>query len=267
MSSPVAAIIQLTSTKDIDANFNTCALLIGEAKKTGATIAALPENFAFMPEHEGESLAIAESLEGPLLKRYISLAKQHHMWLSLGGFPEKSHLPHKFFNSHLIINPEGIICAVYRKINLFSLHTDDGPNHQESTTVLPGNQIVTCETPLGKLGLSICFDLRFANLYQSLAKLGAEVLLVPAAFTHYTGKAHWEVLLRARAIENQCYVIAAAQHGVHNPKRTTYGRSMIIDPWGTILAECSDGPSITTAPIDRAKVDQIRKSMPVVSSF
>lgn len=185
------------------------------AAAAGAKVLFLPENFSFLGRSPAESLAIAEPLDGPLMKRYQDLAKQHKIWLSLGGFQEKGPDSSHLYNTHVIIDDSGDIKASYRKIHLFDVDVPGGPRLKESEFTVPGEGLSCVSTPFGKLGLSVCYDLRFPALYQKLAfQMGAEILLVPAAFTVPTGEAHWHTLLRARAIETQCYVIAAAQAGM-----------------------------------------------------
>lgn len=258
------AVAQMTSTDHVEKNLQTCALLAEDAKARGTTLLCLPENFAYLPAQSEENLKIAEPLDGPLLKQYRNLAKKHQLWLSLGGFQETSPKPSSIFNTHVVVDPAGEIKAAYRKIHLFSLDIPKQPTFDESLTVTPGSQMVLAPSPLGSLGLSICYDLRFGELYQKLTQAGAQVLLVPAAFTDTTGKDHWEVLLRARAIENQCYVVAAAQTGTHHPARRTHGHGMIVDPWGTPIAQCSQGTQIACAEIDLSYLNRIRSQMPVL---
>jgi len=193
------------------------------------------------------------------------MAKEHGVWISAGGIQEKSQEDGKWYNCHVIIDARGSIRDVYRKIHLFDVDIPGGPRLMESNFTLPGNDVKVCDSPAGKLGLSICYDLRFPDLYQKLRfDKGAQVILVPSAFTVETGRAHWEVLLRARAIETQCYVIAAAQVGAHNEKRSSYGHSLVIDPWGAVAARIDDeSPAIATAEIDFSMIDQVRARMPL----
>ncbi len=264
MTTHKIAIGQMTSTADIETNFSVCKALIEQAKKEEVSLLSLPENFAFMPRKDGESYAVAETLDGPLLRRYCELAKKNRLWLSLGGFPEKSPYPNKIYNTHVIINSDGEIQASYRKINLFNLHTKEGLEYGEATHVAPGDTLITSPSPVGTLGLAICFDVRFPQMHAGLRKQGAQILLFPSAFTKYTGQAHWEILLRARAIETQCYVAAAAQTGTHNGQRQTFGHAMIVDPWGTIVAQCDNSVGIATAEINLEYLQKIRQQMPMV---
>jgi len=227
----------------------------------------LPENFAFMGEESGDSVRIAESLEnGQLLQKYKDLARDNDIWLSLGGFPEiSSQNPGlKTHNTHLIVDNRGLIKAAYRKIHMFWVDIPNGPKLDESKYCDHGKEIVVTDTPVGRIGLSTCYDLRFPELYIALRKAGADIFLVPSAFTLMTGKDHWEPLLRARAIENQCYVAAAAQWGTHNPKRQTYGHSLIVDAWGAVVSSCSDkAPTLGVHLIDLSYLKKVRQSLPV----
>ncbi|KAK6153370.1 hypothetical protein DH2020_013009 [Rehmannia glutinosa] len=229
------AAAQMTSVNDLSANFTTCSRLVKEAVAAGAKLLCFPENFSYVGAKPGDSLTIAESLDGPIMKKYCSLAKDSNIWLSLGGFQEKGDDSH-LRNTHVLIDNSGNIRSTYRKMHLFDVDVPGGAVYKESSFTEAGRDIVTADSPFGRLGLTVCYDLRFPELYQRLRfDHGAEVLLVPAAFTKVTGEAHWEILLRARAIETQCYVIAAAQGGKHSDGRESYGDTLIIDPWETLL--------------------------------
>jgi len=276
----------MNSGADIDANFRTAALLAERAAARKAAMLCLPECFAFIGVTVNTAnVAMAESLTGTLMTKYTALAKRHNLWLSLGGFQEKSDKEAHAYNTHVIVNNQGNIVSTYRKIHLFDVDVPNGTSHRESSYTIPGDKVVVCDSPVGKLGLTVCYDMRFPELYAALAKLGAQVIMVPAAFTLKTGLAHWHVLLRARAIENQCYVVAAAQFGMHNPGATlpatdkegkedkeakkagplkeSYGHACVIDPWGAVIAEASDGVGLTFAEIDLERVKQVRTAMPV----
>jgi predicted amidohydrolase len=260
------AVAQMTSVGNIETNFQTCKTLAEQAVSQGAKILFLPENFNFLGMSPTESLALAEPLDGPIIARYAALAKSLGVWLSLGGFQERGPDPEHLYNCHVIINSDGDVAASYRKIHLFNVDVPGGPVLMENRFTSPGTGLATCDTPVGRLGLSVCYDLRFPAVYQRLAfELGAEILLVPSAFTVATGKAHWEVLLRARAIETQTYVVAAAQAGQHNEKRESYGHSLIIDPWGKVISKLDDPlvTGIAVAEIDLAEMRSIRERMPV----
>lgn len=203
-SLPRIAVAQMTSVGDVERNYSTVAKLVSEAATAGASMLCLPENFHFLGTSFTESLAIAEPLDGPSMRRYADLARQYNIMLSLGGFQEKGPDLEHLYNTHVVIDNKGHIVAQYRKIHLFNVDVPGGPILMESRFTAPGKGLIVCESPVGCLGLSTCYDVRFPQLYQRLAwELGAQTLLVPSAFTVATGKAHWEVLLRARAIECQ----------------------------------------------------------------
>jgi predicted amidohydrolase len=263
--SNIIALGQLCSTSNIDHNFSQCEWLAERAKQSNAKMLCLPECFAYMAEQEGDAYKNSEHLhDGKNLARYKELAKRFGLWMSLGGFHERSETEGKVFNSHLILNEHGEIVSVYRKIHMFKVTIANGPNLDENKSTQAGDQLVLVDTPLGKLGLTTCYDLRFPELYLALAKSGAQIILVPSAFTLMTGKAHWEPLLRARAIENQVYMVAAAQVGTHNPKRVSFGHSLVVDPWGTIVGNASDKyPELVLADLDLSYIEQVRESIPV----
>lgn len=243
---------------------NTHSTKVLKAKKNGSKLLCFPECFAFMGTSSSETVRHAEDLDGPIISSFKDIAKKHKIWLSLGGFHEKSVTEGKVFNTHLIVNENGEICAAYRKLHLFKVDIPGGPSLDENVSTDPGKDIVVCDSPVGVLGLSTCYDVRFPELYSVLREKGAEILLIPSAFTVPTGKAHWEVLLRARAIENQCYVVASAQCGEHNAKRNSYGHSMIVDPWGDVLIDLKEEcPEIGNTTIDLDMVRDVRASMPV----
>jgi predicted amidohydrolase len=263
-----AAAAQLTSTDDLEENLTTCRRLAGDAAGQSVKLLVLPENFAFLGTHERDKLAVAEILDaaspGPIAATLIELARLHQMWIVGGGLPEK--VPgedgERAYNTAVVVSPGGEMVARYRKIHLFDIAIPGKAEFKESRCTAPGAAVVVAETGLARLGLSICYDLRFPELYRELALGGAEALLVPAAFTAHTGAAHWHTLLRARAIENQSYVIAAAQVGRHNPRRETYGHSLIVDPWGEVIAEVERGVGLAVAPIDLGELDRRRVEMP-----
>ncbi len=265
------AAIQLCATPDVDGNLRTAEHLCREAAEAGAEVIMLPEAFAFLgPEREKRSVleplpAIGErarAAPGPVLARCQALARETGCHLILGGFHESSPDPEKCYNTCVHLTPDGNVAAAYRKIHLFDISLADGTQLRESSRTLAGDSVVTTRLPFGVLGLSVCYDIRFPYLYQKLADQGATVLTVPSAFTRTTGAAHWHVLLRARAIECQSYVVAAAQHGHNWGKRTSYGHSLIIDPWGQVLAELKDGNGFICADIDPAEVNRVRAELP-----
>ncbi|ODM92781.1 Nitrilase and fragile histidine triad fusion protein NitFhit [Orchesella cincta] len=266
------ACIQLCCTEDKTKNFETARSLICQAKEKNAKMIFLPEAFDYIGRSKEESAQLSETLDGPLITSYRNLAKELKVWLSLGGFHEKQTelrdglLPW-MTNNHVLIDCSGEIKSVYRKVHLFDVVIpEDNVNLKESSFIRGGNEIMKPEkTLIGNLGLGICYDVRFPEFSLSLRKMGADVLTYPSAFTVPTGQAHWETLLRARAIETQCFVIAAAQTGQHNPKRASYGHSLIVDPWGRILADAKDDVGIITAELDLNQVASVRKKMPVIS--
>jgi len=264
-----AAAVQLTSTHDVDANLARAATLIAQAASRGAKLVGLPENFAFIAREGDEQakLALAESLDGPpgrILAAMADAAGKNGVWLILGGMPERSSDAGRVHNTCVLLRPDGTIAARYRKIHLFDVKLADGSVFQESATVAAGSEAVVAETPWGGLGLSVCYDLRFPELYRGLMSRGARVLAIPAAFTLFTGKDHWHVLLRARAVENLAWVIAPAQTGRHNERRQSYGHACIIDPWGSVLADAGDREGLAVADIDLEAQDRIRRELPAL---
>ncbi|XP_023822117.1 deaminated glutathione amidase isoform X2 [Oryzias latipes] len=266
---PLAAICQLTATPNKEANFSICKKLVEEAKEKGASMAFLPEGFDYIGSSREETLSLSESLAGDTIAGYIKVARQLDVWLSLGGFHEQGpewEREKRIYNSHIIINNKGDIVSVYRKSHLFDVKLPEkGISLMESDFTLPGPSLVSpVQTPIGKVGLGICYDLRFSELSLALQRSGAEILTYPSAFTVATGAAHWEVLLRARAIETQCFVLAAAQVGQHHEKRASYGHSLAVDPWGEVLADCGgESPAVVLVEVDLDKVRRTRKNMPV----
>ena len=260
------AAIQMNTQHDKEANLRRSEALIDEAAATGAQLIALPEYVSFLGPKE-EHGAVAEDIPGPTTQRYADRARQHGIYLLGGSIHERSGEPDKFYNTSVLYGPDGNILARYRKIHLFDIDITDNVSANESATILPGEDIVTAEIGGHVAGLSICYDLRFPELYRLLALAGAEILFVPAAFTMFTGKDHWEVLLRARAIENQAYVIAPGQVGKHQPNDAQcYGHSMIIDPWGTVVARSSDREGIVSAELDFGYLRGLRKQLPSLAN-
>nr|XP_023030185.1 nitrilase and fragile histidine triad fusion protein NitFhit [Leptinotarsa decemlineata] len=265
------AVCQFTATNDKSENLTTVQNLVSDAVREKARMVFLPEASDYMASDKNESKSLSESLDGPLMKAYKEIAAQNKIWLSIGGFHEKID-DNTIYNSHIIIDDVGEIKTIYRKVHLFDVTIPEKKIFlRESDINVSGSQILPpIDTPAGALGLAICYDLRFPELSTLQTKLGANILTYPSAFTSSTGRAHWEVLLRARAIENQCYVIAAAQYGRHNKKRVSYGHAMIVDPWGNIKAECpkyseemETNQSIAFAEIDCEYMNKIRQEMPV----
>lgn len=257
----LAAAIQVTSTDDRERNLDEAMKLVDVAAGRGAELVALPENVDLIGP-QGVKVAAAEPLDGPTLARFAEKAREKGIHLLAGSVGETSPVGGKARNTSVLFGPDGSRLAVYRKIHLFDVDLADGTRFRESDVVEPGDEVVTVDTLLAVLGLSICYDLRFPELYRTLAVRGAEVLLVPAAFTAFTGKDHWEVLLRARAIENTAWVIAPAQSGMHGHGRASYGHSMIVDPWGVVVARCSDGPGVCVAEVDPEVLARVRGAIP-----
>ena len=251
----------MTSTSNVEINFSNITSAIAKASEQKAVMAFLPENFHYMRSKEPFDY---QPLKGPAIQSYQKLAKMHDIWLSLGGFQEKILGSPKFYNTHLIIDNKGEIKSTYRKIHLFDVDIDTKNSVKESQFVEPGAiDPIVVDSPLGRLGLSICYDLRFPELYRKeVIEMKADFLIIPAAFLVPTGKAHWELLLRARAIENTCFVIAAAQCGKHNDNRSSYGHSMVVDPWGDVLIDMKEEVGVGVAEIDVERINEIRRKLP-----
>lgn len=258
----LAAVIQTTSTPDVSASLDAVESSVAHAASLGARLVALPENVAYLGP-ESQKASLAEHLDGPTFTRLSRMAKRNRLYLAAGSHPERSADPERPFNTSVLYGPDGRALGVYRKIHLFDVDLGpEGPQHVESARTAAGGEAVAVTTELGVLGLSVCYDLRFPELYVALRAAGAELLLAPSAFTVPTGADHWEVLVRARAIENQSYLLAAAQFGRHWQKRRTYGRSMLVDPWGIVIATCPDRASIAVAEVDLDLVRETRRNMP-----
>jgi predicted amidohydrolase len=258
------AVVQMTSTDDVDRNLATAETLVRRAADQGARLIGLPENFAYLGSDGDHRLAIAEALDGdgPILTAMAGLARTTGVHLLLGGFPERSREPGRIHNTAVVLDGTGAVTATYRKIHLFDVDLPGGARFRESDAVAAGREPVVATLPWGGLGLSVCYDLRFPELYRALAAQGARVLAVPSAFTAETGKDHWHVLLRARAIENQAFVIAPAQFGSHGGKRASYGHALIVDPWGVILAESGNHEGVAIADLDLGYEAQVRRTLP-----
>ncbi len=255
------AAVQMTSTQEVEANLALSESLVREAASAGASLVALPENFSYF-KVEGEVAAFQTSLDGELVARFGGLARELAVTLLLGSIPEAIPDSEKTYNTSVLLGPDGQTLAFYRKIHLFDVDVPGVVELKESKAVEAGGEVVTAKTPAVVVGLTVCYDLRFPELYRRLARAGAELLTVPSAFLPHTGKDHWEALLRARAIENQAYVIAPAQFGRHSERRASYGRSLIIDPWGLVLAQAPDGEGVITADIDLDHLRTLRRNMP-----
>jgi len=268
MKSYLAAAVQMTSVSDVDKNLAQAEDLIQLAVNRGAELVCLPENFSFLGD-ETEKTRLSTEIAEKSEKFLIKIAQRYQILLLGGGFPvpvvtPDNSSPIKMYNTALLIGREGEELARYRKMHLFDVNLPDGNTYQESATVLAGTESppVYVSEKYGNLGLSVCYDVRFPELYRHLSQNGANVLFVPAAFTAFTGKDHWQVLLQARAIENTCYVIAPAQVGMHTPRRQSHGHAMIVDPWGIVLADAGDRIGVAIAEIQPSRLDQIRRQMP-----
>ncbi len=259
-----AAVIQLQSTSDESRNLEQATRLIERAARAGATFVATPENTNFLGPHEAK-VSLAQPLEGPLCAQFAGLARHLGIHLLLGSFNERAPEEKRCYNTSVLFGPGGERLAHYRKIHLFDVDVSDEVRFQESRTIVPGDTPVVTATQLATFGLSICYDLRFGELYHALVLAGATVLTVPSAFTLTTGRDHWYPLLRARAIETQCFVLAPAQSGQHDDRgqRHSYGHSLIVDPWGHVLASAADGPGFALAEIDLDRVARVRRAIPV----
>ncbi|HET7752646.1 MAG TPA: carbon-nitrogen hydrolase family protein [Anaeromyxobacteraceae bacterium] len=260
----LVAAAQMTSGADRARNVATAVRLVNEAADRGARLVGLPENFGFMGP-EQDRIANAEPVEGPTVSALREVARARGIFVLAGSISERVDAPGKTANTSVLVADDGSIAAVYRKIHLFDVNIPDGARYAESETVVPGDRAVVAETALGRVGLSVCYDLRFPELYRRLADEGAELITIPAAFTLYTGKDHWELLVRARAVENLAYVIAPAQQGKHSANRITFGNAMVVDPWGVVLARCSDGEGVCVAPFSRERIAHVRRELPALS--
>jgi predicted amidohydrolase len=266
----LAACIQLRSTADVERNVAEAERLIRRAVGYGAALVATPECTVYLGPWE-EKARIAQPLDGPIARHLAGLARSLGIHLLIGSFPERALLPDgspdpvRSYNTSLLYGPEGSLLCAYRKLHLFDVDVPGGVSLQESRTTVAGDAVVACDTPLGTMGLSICYDLRFPELYRALVDRGAEIITIPAAFTLDTGKDHWHALVRARAIETQTWVLAPGQWGRHGDRgiRRSYGHSLIVDPWGTVVAQCGDGEGLCLAEIQRDRTREIRQGMPV----
>lgn len=272
MTITVAA-VQLSSQEDVAKNLARAGELVAGARAAGAELVVLPENFAFMgPEEDKRALAEEVSLGdgdagGRIVSALRAAARASSVWIVAGGFPERSADPERPYNTSLLVGPRGEVVARYRKIHLFDVEVPGGQSYEESRATTAGveGDLVVADACGTKLGMSVCYDVRFPELYRRLARAGARVVTVPAAFTLMTGKDHWHVLLRARAIENQVWVVAAAQHGKHPRGRQTYGKSLVVDPWGEVVAQASEGEGFCVARVDLAYQDRVRAALPCLS--
>ncbi len=268
LSVPRFAAVQICSTEDVGHNLARCAELVRAAVVQGANWVGLPENFAYLGSDRDHKLSLAEDLDaappGPILAAMQLLARSTGVHLLLGGFPERLAQTEgtRIGNTSVLLAPNGDIVGRYRKVHLFDVEVPGGQRFCESDDVQAGEQPQVAQTPWGGLGLSVCYDLRFPELYRHYSAQAARFLSVPSAFTRQTGPDHWHALLRARAIENQAFVIAPAQWGQHGPRRASYGHALIVDPWGTVIAECGDHEGFAIATLDLDYQDSVRNRLP-----
>jgi deaminated glutathione amidase len=265
MKSYLAAAVQMNSLPDLEKNLAQAEDLIELSVRRGAELVTLPENFSFLGDEDAK-LKQAEAIAQGSEKFLKMMAQRHQVTILGGGYPVPAG-DNKVYNRAMLVGADGQELASYDKVHLFDVNVPDGNTYQESANVVAGQQVpnLYSSKELGHLGLSICYDVRFPEFYRYLSKMGAQVLLIPAAFTAYTGKDHWQVLLQARAIENTCYVIAPAQTGKHNPVRQSHGHAMIIDPWGTVLSDAGDGKGVAIAAIEPTRIEQVRRQMPALN--
>ncbi|MFT3961658.1 carbon-nitrogen hydrolase family protein [Propionivibrio sp.] len=257
------AAIQMISTPRVEENLRTAAALIARAAAEGAELVALPEYFPIMGRRDADKIAVREpDGDGPIQQFLAETASRHGVWVVGGSLPLVASVPDKVLNTCLVFNPQGVRVARYDKIHLFGFQKGE-ECYNESATIEPGRQPVTFDAPFGRIGLSICYDLRFPELFRALGEI--DLLVLPAAFTEVTGRAHWEILLRARAIENQCYVLAIGQGGVHENRRETHGNSMLIDPWGEVIARRDKGEGVVIGELDHARIAEVRASLPALA--
>eukprot|EP01135_Chromosphaera_perkinsii_P005441 Nk52_evm16s349 gene=Nk52_evmTU16s349 len=270
------AVGQMRSTDSVEGNLAAVETLISEAKDRDCKMIFLPEAFDYVSGSSQEAVDMSQPLTGERFSRYRSLAKKYGMFVSYGGFHESAFDENdvnpagegskRIFNTHVIVDDKGNIMEEYRKLHLFDVSIKNGATLLESKHTKPGEKYCDpVETPVGNVGMAICYDLRFPELSLAMRRKGADILTFPSAFTEKTGAAHWEVLLRARAIENQSYVVAAAQTGKHNEKRSSYGHAMIVDPWGTVLCQCNSELGIACAVVDMNLLHRLRTEMPMMN--
>jgi predicted amidohydrolase len=256
------AAIQMISSPSIEENIATARRLIADAAQQGAQLVLLPEYWAAMGMRETDKLGYAEQVDvGPIQEFMAATAREHQIWLIGGTLPLAAQVSDKVLNTMMVYNPAGERVQRYDKIHLFSF-TKGEESYDEARTIVDGHDVTTFEAPFGKVGLSVCYDLRFPELYRAMGD--CTLIVVPAAFTYTTGKAHWEILLRARAIENQCYVLAAAQGGRHKNGRTTWGHSMLIDPWGEVKTVLAEGEGLVIGDIEPHYLSGVRENLPAL---
>ncbi|MDO8954593.1 MAG: carbon-nitrogen hydrolase family protein [Gammaproteobacteria bacterium] len=263
---PIISAIQMCSSHIVDENLATAASLIREAAGKGANLVVLPEMFAIMGEKATDKVVVKEEFGSGKIQDFLAdQARINKVWLVGGTIPISCADSHKVSAACLVYDDKGALASRYDKIHLFDVTVSDTESYKESATTYPGDKVVVIPTPFGKLGLSVCYDIRFPELYRAMFNMGAEIIVIPSAFTVKTGEAHWELLARARAVENFCYVIGACQSGTHSSGRKTYGNSLIVEPWGNVSASLPEGVGVITASMDLDKLHAIRKDIPVAA--
>jgi nitrilase len=259
------AAIQMASSPNVSANLLEAERLIGEAAESGAGLVVLPENFAFKGQHDRDMLTLCEDDDGPLQGFLAQMAQRYGVWIVGGTIPMRASQGGKVRAACLVVDSKGNQVVRYDKIHLFDVHlVETDERYVESNTIESGDEVITVDTPFGVLGVAVCYDLRFPEMFRQLMDKGAEIFVVPASFTAMTGKAHWEILVRARAIENLAFVVAAAQGGYHISGRETHGHSMIVDPWGTVLTQAPRGTDFVSVELDREYQKTIRRTFPTI---
>jgi nitrilase len=262
MSKTTVAAVQMVSTPDVAENIETARRLLAEAADKGAKLVTLPEYWPIMGMADTDKVGLAEQAgQGPIQDFMAAQAREHGFWLIGGTLPLASSDAGRVLNTTLVYDPEGKPVSRYDKIHLFGFTKGD-ETYDEGRTIVPGGAVGSFDAPFGKVGLSVCYDLRFPELYRAMGEVA--LIVVPAAFTHTTGMAHWEVLLRARAIENQCYVLASAQGGTHRNGRRTFGHSMLIGPWGEVRSQLAEGEGVVVGEIDTGFLAEVRQSLPAL---
>jgi nitrilase len=257
------AAVQMVSGNEVPANLERAARLIAQARRAGAVLVALPENFAIMPRDDAARTAATESAgAGPIQAFLAAQARTHGVWLVGGTLPLWNSTRTRARSACLLFDAHGRAVARYDKMHLFDVQLPNGETYQESRAFEPGTEVVVADSPIGRLGLAVCYDLRFPELFRRMSALGAHAFVVPSAFTAHTGQAHWEVLVRARAVENTAYVIAPDQGGAHDNGRLTHGDSMIVGPWGEVLGRCPQGEGVVLAEFDGTELERVRHALP-----
>jgi predicted amidohydrolase len=259
------AAVQMVSAATVPANLEAAERLVGAAAAEGARVVALPENFYLIGRHEGDKVKVREPDGGGPIQAFLATAaRRHRVWLIGGTAPIETADPNRILSACLVFDDTGRRVARYDKMHLFRYDGGGEERYDEARTLEPGRAAVALASPFGRLALSICYDVRFPELYRSLGAF--DVMFVPSAFTDPTGRAHWELLLRARAVENQAYVVAPAQGGLHESGRRTYGHSMIVDPWGEVLAMREEGEGVVIAEIDLERIREVRAALPALAN-